>query len=245
VNRITRLIAGDRWRFNGDTIKLDFDGNLQDGQHRLLAITKAGRTCLVVVVSGVERSAFGTIDTMRLPRSYGDAASLRLRPDHATAVKYPETIGTALSWLCRYDRGVIPHMSHPESRIENDEIERKLDAEPGIINAVMLCQKVRTIAPVSLIAFFYHLLTRDAGDTSLASELLRILDTGDAPVDHPFVRLRHYFLAPVRKRRSPVNTIALMIKAANAAKKGHSVGILGWHNSGLRPEKFPVLFGED
>lgn len=72
VNHILRDIKADRWMFNGDVIKIDGNGYLMDGQHRLMAIKEAGYPSdmqLIIVklpVVGEERDkVFYTMNTSR------------------------------------------------------------------------------------------------------------------------------------------------------------------------------------
>lgn len=58
-----RDITSDNWVLNGDTICFDVEGNLVDGQHRLLACIEAGKEFETLVVRGVQSKAKDTIDT--------------------------------------------------------------------------------------------------------------------------------------------------------------------------------------
>lgn len=60
-----REMSGNKWIFNGESIKICEDGNLMDGQHRLSAIIKSGLTQDCVVVRNLVKEAFSTIDTGR------------------------------------------------------------------------------------------------------------------------------------------------------------------------------------
>lgn len=56
-------MAAGRWRFNGDTIRIDKTGRLLDGQHRLHALINAGIDLEMLVVEGLDKEAFVTIDS--------------------------------------------------------------------------------------------------------------------------------------------------------------------------------------
>lgn len=61
---------------NGATICIDEEGNILDGQHRLLAIVESGVPLKeAIVVRGLKPEAFATIDSGR-PRTNGDRLSL-------------------------------------------------------------------------------------------------------------------------------------------------------------------------
>src|SRR5215471_7565954 len=69
VERIARQIRDGKWKFNGDTIKISTNGDVLDGQHRLWAVLEAKKAIETVIVYGIERDAFATIDTIRKHRS--------------------------------------------------------------------------------------------------------------------------------------------------------------------------------
>lgn len=75
VNFYAREMQCGRWQFNGDSIRFDSNGNLIDGQHRLLAIIKSGVSLDMLVISGLDSKSFLTIDQGK-KRSVGDCFSI-------------------------------------------------------------------------------------------------------------------------------------------------------------------------
>jgi hypothetical protein len=74
------------WRFNAVPILISKDGEIMDGQHRLKAIIKSGVSQKIVVIWGVDKSAFMTIDQGK-PRSGGDVLSIiGLSKEKSTAI---------------------------------------------------------------------------------------------------------------------------------------------------------------
>jgi hypothetical protein len=55
-------IARGEWMANGESIIVDADGNLLDGQHRCLAVILADQPISTLLVEGVDSAAFATID---------------------------------------------------------------------------------------------------------------------------------------------------------------------------------------
>jgi hypothetical protein len=239
VNRIKKMIFGGRWRFNGDSVKVDWDGNLQDGQHRLQAIAESGQSCLLVFVTGVDKDAFATIDTVRLSRGAGDVVQLC----SGGAKKYAGIIGSAVTWLCRYDKGIIPNWRMPDNKVENDEIEDKYKAERNIDDAIERCMVLKRLScSVAAFSFIYYVLTR-AGHKALAD---RMVDTMDDPSrargDDPFFQLRKWMTGGNDDAKAdPLHEIAIIIKAVNFAYKNEKVQVLTWRPAGKRPEQFPAL----
>lgn len=62
ITKYAREMSAGNWFMNGETIIFDEDGNLINGQHRLSAIIRSGVTIRVVVVRGVKKAAFATMD---------------------------------------------------------------------------------------------------------------------------------------------------------------------------------------
>lgn len=71
VNHYVRQIQNNAWEINGETIKVAQDGLLLDGQHRLSAIVKSGKSVEFLVVRGLPKSVMPTIDIGR-SRTVGD-----------------------------------------------------------------------------------------------------------------------------------------------------------------------------
>src|SRR5882724_1512617 len=82
VKRIAAQIIDGKWEFNGDTIKFSEDGDILDGQHRLWAVVEAKMAVETVIVRGIQKKAFATIDTLRKPRGGADILALNGATKH-------------------------------------------------------------------------------------------------------------------------------------------------------------------
>lgn len=69
------MIEQNQWDVNGESIKIAKDGTLLDGQHRLEAISQSGIGIYTLVVRGLDKEAFVTIDTGK-PRTHGDVLKI-------------------------------------------------------------------------------------------------------------------------------------------------------------------------
>ena len=63
VDRYAHQMKKGLWDVNGEGIIIAESGRLLNGQHRLHAVIKSGKTIQSVVIYGVEEEAFKTIDT--------------------------------------------------------------------------------------------------------------------------------------------------------------------------------------
>lgn len=234
VQRISRQIAAGKWQFNGDTIKVADTGDVVDGQHRLWAIIEAKKSVETIIVRGIERSAFATVDTISKPRSGSDLLAL------CGVELNKKSAATALQWLVRWQRKCIAEYRAPTNRVENSDIEQAFAAHPGIVSAVDRVRHLKGIASRGVLAFFYYILTNRNPD--LAERMVNTLENpAGVGVNDPFFRLRGYFIADSWSRKDPVVSIALAIKAANAAFSGKHVQMLSWKNQGSKAEAFPEL----
>lgn len=233
VKRISRQITDGKWRFNGDTIKISSTNDILDGQHRLWAIIEAKIPVETIVVRGIEPDAFSTIDTIRKHRSGSDVLSLIGVTNQRSA------ISVGLQWLIRWQKKTLENYRAPQNRIENSDIELAYRDNPGIARAAERASKLRGVFNPGLLTFFYFILTNRNPD--LAERLMYTLENPSGiGMDDPFFRLRAYFLNP-NSRKDALVSIALMVKAANAAHKKKDVKVLNWRNQGTFAEPFPTL----
>jgi hypothetical protein len=235
VKRIANQIITGKWRFNGDTIKISTDNAVLDGQHRLWAVVESKVSVETVIVKGIQRDAFATIDTIRKPRTGSDVLALN------GATRYRAYTSTALQWLLRWQRGteIILNYRAPVNRIENADVEMAFNENPGIERAIERVANLRGVATPSLVGFFYYILTNRSPE--LAERMVFTLENpAGVPLNDPFFRLRMYFTS-VSTRKDALMTIALMIKATNAAYHNKDVKNLSWRNQGANPEPFPKL----
>ena len=232
VNRIAAQIRAGKWRYNGDTIKVSTTLDVLDGQHRLWAITEAKRPVETLVVFGIDREAFDTIDTLRKYRGAADTVALE------GAVRHRAIVAAALGWLIRYERNVLEAYKQPGNRVENSDVKEAYRANPRITVAAERCSSLRRLVNAGVMTFFYYVLSTQ--NAALAEEMVDVLtDPKRLAVDHPYYLLRDYLLSDQAKEA--VKTIALMIKASNAAYRGTRPSTLTWRPGGKNPEKFPDL----
>lgn len=234
VKRISAQITAGKWQFNGDTIKIADNEQVLDGQHRLWAVIDANTPIETIIVRGIAPEAFSTIDTISRSRSFGDVIALAGHKRHRNA------IGGALGWLLRWQRkDGMENYKSPDFRLENSDIEAAFVSNPGIVRAVEAATKLRTICNTSIMAFFYYVMANRNPD--LADRLMETLENpAGVAMSDPYFRLRVYLLDH-SKHKDPLVTIALMIKASNAAHSGDKIKALSWRNQGNAPEPFPVL----
>jgi len=96
VEKLANAIKKGEWELNGEAIIINEHGELADGQHRLTAVIKADTPITALVVKGVSKRSFHTIDVGK-PRTLPDI--LRIRGEVSTF-----TLTASLRLLYSYER---------------------------------------------------------------------------------------------------------------------------------------------
>ncbi|MCW5886445.1 MAG: hypothetical protein KIT33_15850, partial [Candidatus Kapabacteria bacterium] len=99
VSFYAKQIRNNNWRLTGETIKLAKNYTLIDGQHRLEAIIKAGKSAEMEIAFGIDNDTFNVIDTGRT-RNGADVISI-------LKVKNAAKVASVLRTLIAYQRGVL------------------------------------------------------------------------------------------------------------------------------------------
>jgi hypothetical protein len=90
VQQFAADMATDRWGLTGDTIKFGTNGQLLDGQNRLSASAKSGKSFRTHVVFGIDPTLFGRMDIGK-PRNAADVL-------HIAGFKYAAALAAAIRW---------------------------------------------------------------------------------------------------------------------------------------------------
>lgn len=231
VEQIARDITNGEWRLTGDSIKLNGDGTLLDGQHRLLAIIKAGVPVELAVARGVEMRAMKTIDT-GAPRTLTDILRLEGEKNYAL-------LAASASWCWRYEHDALHYEHVSPSRTE---LLAWIDVNPGIRESVLAGElaRKRIVAPASALAGIHYEAARtNRADADLFFE--QLAHGAEIPADSPVLSVRRWLdnASRGRDKPRPVVTAAMIIKAYNAWRSGLVLRQLAWRQHGGEP--FPKL----
>jgi hypothetical protein len=90
VQQFAADMTKDRWGLTGDTIKFGTNGQLLDGQNRLSAAAKSGKSFQTHVVFGIDPALFGRMDIGK-PRNAADIL-------HIAGFKYASALAAAIRW---------------------------------------------------------------------------------------------------------------------------------------------------
>lgn len=112
-----QMIQGN-WQDNGQTIIIDANDNLLDGQHRLNAIVQAERTIPMLVVRGVSPKTMNTIDT-GASRNAGDTFEMN---GVLNAGAVSSMARTLMLWDKENMHSSMDHSGWGNDKPSNDEI---------------------------------------------------------------------------------------------------------------------------
>jgi len=217
VTDYARDMRAGTWIFNGESIKLDHDGTLLDGQHRLAAIIEAGIPVSLLVITGFDTVAQDTMDTGR-PRTSADVLSLH-GETHATL------LAATLRRVWMWDNG--HHRLHSNYKPTNAECAALLSERGEIRRSVEIAAgiyKTFPQIPLSVTATAHHILSRV--DTAVAVWFFaRVGDGANLPVGHPVLTLRTRILNDRMdgKRLPEYRVLAYLIRSWNAVREGQEL----------------------
>lgn len=240
VSAYARDMENGRWQATGETIKFDIHGNLLDGQHRLSAIIASGKPQRLLIVSGLEPSVRGVIDT-GAPRTGGDA--LRM---HGIGGSNPMALAAAARLLVLWESGRLPTMTsgmRADDRATHSEILDAVEARPDLIDAVHDATRdyPRTGIPPGPGAMARLVLADiDAMDSVLFWDALAGYAT-DGNTDPRAVLL--FTIRQMREAgqlRRPGESIGLVFTAWNAWRDKQKIRTLATRNAQGKPLRIPA-----
>lgn len=209
------LKAG-HWRLNGQAIIIAEDESILDGQHRLHAIIESGIKMTTMVVYGVDREAFTTMDTGKV-RSPGDTLCLHY-PD--APVGLARNVGTATSWSLHFMHKRLA----AKSKVSNTDILAHVAMHPELWRTCeILTTYPRPARPLPIGvggALYAHFLHRD---NDQAEQFMRDLYTGLQLTEDSCAYVLRSLLQKDAQRVSgyPMHTrVKMTIKAWNLYREG-------------------------
>lgn len=224
-----RLMSEGKWDFNGETIQFDLNGNLINGQHRLLAVVESGVPLDALVVSGLPVQAKDSIDQQR-KRTPGDVLKMHGYPN-----------GNKIAGIARlvnaWDNGHRGNglVGGSQTALAPTEVLALVEAEPLILHAAVAASSSAAdiLAPGRAYGSLWVLTHRV--DPDFAEEFFRRLTTGEMlEAGNPILTLRRYWTN--LSKRSTTNR---KLRVATAYDHLHS-GVRAW-NAAARGEKLQTI----
>jgi len=214
---IASQIDRGAWEANGESIVIDADGRLCDGQHRMRAVVICGTPITVYVVHLPKHLGSGFFDTI----DSGQNRTVANRFD-IDGVSHYALAGAITRRILAWENG-WRGTSHGRGKIALVDLRERYEADKeNIQRAVTAVTRfaldLRGLAPQSIIGFVYFFASRT--DPDKASEWLRGVATGEnLETGNPALLLRNRLIAEKSsptKRMAQTNVIVAAIRSWTA-----------------------------
>lgn len=232
--KLKRALLRGEWRLNGEAIKVDVDGRVLDGQHRLLAVEDTGIPMQTFMITGLPADTQDTMDTGK-SRSIADVLAIR-------GYKNTATLSAILRRIYIYETHGLKAATQAAYPTTNHEVLAFFDSHPQIEELIAPARKAAQHGklPGGLAGLLRYVFTGiDPDDTD---DFFEKLCTGaDMEARNPVLVLRES-LKRLKDDKGTINQTylaAICIKAWNKYRAGESVGTLKFTPGGATPEKFP------
>lgn len=215
VKFLTDQIINDCWQITGDPVKLNTEGVLLDGQHRLSAIIKAGKAVNVFVARDVPDKVFTVLDTGK-NRSGGDTLAI-------AGLKSATSQSALARAIMAYDDKRVNNKSRIYTNKETLEFCQTFDLLPFVNLGVVYGSKGSPVK-AGVISIIYFILARI--DKKEAESFLEALCLGvGIQKGSALYVIREKLNKAIlhRYEYSRWETIALVIKTWNIMRAGRPV----------------------
>lgn len=222
VTFLSNQINSGEWKITGDPVKFDVNKKLIDGQHRLSAIVKSGKTIELFVANGLPEDVFDVLDTGR-GRSGGDVLS-------SLGYRNYNHLSSISKGILMFEAGYLqaPNKANKLSVVTNAKILKFVKAHPELEEIVTYIvssayENFRPIGP-TILGTIYYLISKK--NQSKADVFFEKYSTGiDLGKNSPIRILREKLLRNQtnKSKLSTRDKYALLIMAWNAFLKNKEV----------------------
>lgn len=231
VDFLASEMINNRWFFDGQPIRLNENGRLLDGQHRLNAVVRSNTSQEFLVVTGIKSEAFKVMDT---GKNRGAADVFKL-----SGIDYASQVSSA----SRLVHGISKGATRKKSKVSNSELLAFYEANPYILDCVKKSEKLykefaHILSWTNIAGFMYLFSQRSVTDSE---EFFHKLCTGlDLSINSPIYVLRKKLMSDATSVNKLPSTdkFAMIIKAWNHYRKGNTIKYLKWNKEN---EKFPKI----
>jgi len=208
----------DKWfsEMTGDPIRINENGNLSDGQHRMVALIESGTTQIFQIQFNVPSRYFKNFDT-GTPRKLADIYGI-------LGYKNPNDLSALSNLVQKWEMGDIQMNYH----LTNDEgiilIKKRPEIEGHLKYAMKRSTQNRQLMPLSIYAFLHYAFSKM--NKKQADEFLSRLSVGDGLlVGDPIYVLREKLLRSRHAKNksfkmSKFEKLAASIRAWNHFREG-------------------------
>ncbi len=237
VLALANAIKRGEWKENGETIKFNGDGTLIDGQHRLAAITRGGKTITTWVARGLPSETQETVDTGS-SRTFGAMLAIR-------GYKNYNALASASRMVCTYQTSgemVASQAFLPATPQQLFSILEEAESLPDCVAwGATIARKDPALrlsaSAIGAMTYLFSQVSSDEDARSFFDELIAPKSQSDATAVLRKRLLQHGFHTPIPMRLR----LALVVKGWNAWIAGETPTRLTWRAGGAKKEDFPTI----
>lgn len=238
LNKLISVLENDEWDAeNGEVIKINKQGQLIDGQHRLMAIVKTNKAVKMAIMYGCGSNAMKTIDT-GATRSINDVLKLN---NVKSYVKVPFVIQSEsvikLGKTIRYTNQETKYKT--ALSVLDVYLNNKIHIDDTITNATRYYAELKLLAPSQVVAYFNIFKKIDEESAIDFFSQLSSFNISNTQI----LLLKQRLIADkttTLRKLSSTEKEAFIIKTWNAFMRGTENKILRWQPS---TEDFPKVYG--
>lgn len=242
VRNLAAAMKRGEWRVTGETIKLNEDGEVADGQHRLEACARSGVTIQSLVVRNVQREAFAVMDT-GTSRSIGDVLHIH---GYVDTNNLAATVRNLMTWEAI---GRMVQATRESREMVNSLTTLEYaNAHPELYEALRVARAGQHILNGGIAVWAACFVLFRRVDAKLAPEFeYRLLNGEGLERGNPILILRNRMTTDMRAYVTRTagdkeDLVASIIKAWNAFRKHEEIltwNQLVWRKTGKNAEPFP------
>lgn len=223
VSKYARDMSRGLWKFNGEPIQFDSNGDLINGQHRLNAVRESRTTQPFLVVTGLPPEAHESLDA-GAKRTAGDVLTLAGYDDG-------KTIGATARLALNLDAN--PNVARETRGWSTAEIKSRVDNDPELLAVVQeimpdLPRALYTMLPRSVVGYALYRLRKIAPEQAM--EFFTSLGTGaNLPAESSILALIRRLNAQNQRPKGPQSqfeSLAYIFMAWNAWRKGEPRSVI-------------------
>jgi hypothetical protein len=214
IDKMVRDITEGNWEFNGESIIVADDGNLNDGQHRCAAVVKARRPIEAVMVIGATRKSRTTLD-QGINRQISDYLSMQ---GHADAVD----LGAAAGFAWQIDKYGMVSQS-PDFRPTKGEVLAYLEEHGGLKRSLARIPKygVRKVGGRPILAYLHWTLCNWTNPHDADVFIETLIGGENLKRGNPVLYVRNRLIDGIF--RTPGEKIELLFRGWNAHRREETV----------------------
>jgi hypothetical protein len=241
VIKYAKDMADGRWQFTGDPIQFDKDGNMLNGQHRLMAVIKSGETIPFCFWEGLDPSAQDAMDAGRT-RNTGQQLTMH-------GMKHGTTMAAVVRLLLKWEQNTLNSKGMPSTGEVIDFIKKHPDVVDMATHWADQVSRTVSIArsAVGSFAFRAFKLAEESPEFTTKETVIDFLEklkTGaELEAGDPILLLRNtsarYRVQKIR--RSAVRDLYNLIRTWNAVQSGESISRLTMPRDGAITEDNLIL----